>query len=125
MFDADASVWRITVDGDQDGFAPDPAKSLGLPLPVARERLTRYRQLLAELGLTQLRGDEARDHISLVASARGLMIGGSTKGYAYLRHPPATTVAGLDGFEPDDGQRDVTGFRSLGGGWYLYLDVHR
>jgi hypothetical protein len=124
LFEVDAALWRLTPDTEY-GF---PAQPGAFPVPLALigpERRGRYRRLLAELELIQIDGDAARDQITLPASSRGLMIGGSSKGYTYLRRPPGQVIADLSGYAPQRGERAGTGFRPLGGGWYLFVDVYR
>jgi hypothetical protein len=123
LFEADAIVARLTPDAEEE-FAADPAT---YPVPralIAPERRAKYRRLLAELEVTQIRGDAARDAIEWVSSSQGLMIGGSANGYVHLRRPPSQTVPDLSDYQPEGGSAG-TGFRPHDGGWYVFVDVYR
>jgi len=103
---------------DDTWTRPDDPSSIG----IKAERIDAYRSLFRTLGIP--RGFYAfhdPERITFIASAGGLGVGGSAKGYAHLVEKPDLVVENLDTFHSPDG-RSFTAFRHIKDGWYLYLD---
>ena len=120
MSDADPRVIRIAPSFtrlDNDWGWPRPDSLLGF----APERWREYRRLFAALhlegGLERSEGDHPA--IYLLASGRGMVTGGSSKGYAYSPTELSPTYPTLDSI-PSDLPSNVTGYRHVSGPWYLY-----
>jgi hypothetical protein len=99
-----------------DFTRPENPETIG----VTQERLNEYRRLFDELNL-EAGIDNGRDSIWFIASARGLSVSGSAKGYIYSRIPPGLIVEDLDSYDSPDG-RSFTAFQKIEGNWYLYYD---
>ena len=90
-------------------------------LGFSRERWSEYRRLFDRLdlenGLERVNGEHAA--VYLLASAYGLVTGGSSKGYVHATQPPGRLYASLDA-APADIESNVTVYRHVSGSWYLY-----
>lgn len=66
----------------------------------------------------EVRRSVSRERLEVAAWHHDIMgPGGCEKGFVYPDRPPAQTVASLDEY---DCPGNVTAYRSLSGGWYLY-----
>jgi hypothetical protein len=109
---------RKLVRMDSDWTDPaDPSAAA-----VSTERIAEYRRRFKELGIPRgLRASHDPESFTFIASAVGLGISGSGKGYAYLASPPDLIVKDLDACKSADG-RSFFAYRSIKGNWYLFLD---
>jgi hypothetical protein len=96
---------------------PRPASELGFTV----ERWDEYRRLFHTLGLEAgvLRPWDHRDAVYLLVQTKGLVTGGSTKGYAFSETPLDPQCESLD--KPEAVAHPEICFKPLGGNWYLYL----
>jgi hypothetical protein len=96
---------------------PRPASELGF----TRQRWDEYRRLFQTLGLEAgvLRPWDHRDAVYLLVQSKGLVTGGSTKGYAYSETTLEPQCESLD--KPEAVVHTEICFKPLGGNWYLYL----
>ena len=92
----------------------------------SQERWNEYRDMFSKLGL---KGGLAwsRDHsIFLTASAKGLTIHGSEKGYVFSAKPLSPTFDSLDDIRQEIKNGKVTPglpvYRKIKEGWYLYYE---
>jgi hypothetical protein len=114
MIRSDKKLERV----DDTWTRPQDPSTIG----VTAERIKSYRKLFSTLGIP--RGFYAfhnPEHFTFLASAQGLSVSGSGKGYAYLVEKPGLVVTNLDKYWSPDG-RSFTAYRHLKGSWYLYLD---
>jgi hypothetical protein len=89
---------------------------------VAPARIKDYRRRCDDLGLEAgIEGYDEKDVVWFIASARGLSVTGSGKGYVYMTQPPELVVPSLDKYWSSDG-RSFTAYRHLDGNWYLFFD---
>jgi hypothetical protein len=119
MAEENHSVVRIAPDFTwlQDNVAwPRPDSQLGF----SRERWDQYRNLFRELGLEAgvARTQDYPDVLFLIASSKGLVTGGSDKGYVLSRATLPSEDRSLDAVPRENG---VPLFKHLEGGWYLYV----
>lgn len=114
MFLADKGLGRVAYSFTR----PERPESIG----VSPDRLGEYRKLFGRLGLSEgIEGYVEKDTVWFHASAQGLSVTGSGKGYAYLTKPPPLVVDNLDNYRSQDG-KSFAAFRHIEGKWYLYLD---
>jgi len=124
MAKADKEVIRIAPDftWTASNFAwPRPESELGFSV----ERWNEYRHLFQTLGLEGgvLRPWDHSDAVYLIVQGKGLVIGGSVKGYAYSDTALEPRCDSLDNIEVRKARDDTEiCFKSLGGKWYLYLE---
>jgi hypothetical protein len=103
---------------DDNWTRPDSPASIG----ISSERIAKYRQIFNELKIP--RGFYSfmnPTRIEFIASASGLSVSGSSKGYAFLENKPDLVVEDLDNYHSPDG-RSFTAYRQLSGNWYLVYD---
>jgi len=103
---------------DDTWTKPDDPATIG----VTKERVESYRALFSKLGIP--RGFYAfhdPERFTLLASAHGLSVSGSAKGYAYMVQKPDLVVASLDDYWSADGS-SFTAYRHTKGNWYLCFD---
>ena len=96
---------------------PRPASELGF----TTQRWDQYRVLFKKLGLEAgiLRPPDHRDDVYLLVQTKGLIIGGSVKGYAYSDTALEPHCGSLD--KPEVIPENEICFKPVGGKWYLYL----
>jgi len=97
---------------------PRPDSQLGFTL----ERWNAYRRLFQNLGLEAgiMRPSDHPNAIYLIAQTKGLVTGGSSKGYAYSDTPLEPLCQSLDQGKARTQSRIC--FKPLNGKWYLYLE---
>jgi hypothetical protein len=121
MAKADKKVIRI---------APDftfTTKSAAWPRPISElgftsQRWDEYRRLFQTLGLEAgiLRPPDHRDDVYFLVQTKGLVTGGSVKGYAYSDTALQPRCESLD--RPEAIRDTQICFKPLGGKWYVYLE---
>lgn len=100
---------------------PRPESELG----ITNERWEEYKRLFRKLGLTNGILNYQPDKIYFTASSQGLLTGGSSKGYAFLREEPALLSDSLDNYDFNNSKKETNFvFRRLEGNWYLYYEVN-
>ncbi len=118
MAASDRHLVRIAIDFtrlENDWSWPRPPEKIGL----TPERWERYRELFRETGIWAGIDKAADpDTIFFVASANGLVTGGSQKGYVFSTAALSPVSSSLDG--PIDYKTSRLRFKTLGDGWYLY-----
>lgn len=105
----DRSITRV----DNDWTHPE-----NLPKDLVEE----YRRLFKTIGTP--RGISARpdrSKIDFIASARGWVASGSTKGYSYIEEPPRDLENSLDEYNPGMGG-ETYACRHIEGKWYLFFE---
>ena len=127
--DLEQLVAMAKTDKDLVRIAPDftwTTSSVAWPRPdsalgFSKDRWDAYRRLFRTLGLDAgvLRPPEHRDAVYLLVQTKGLVTGGSTKGYAYSEAPLEPQCHSLD--KPEAVHTDIC-FKPLGGKWYLFLE---
>lgn len=114
MFLADKGLGRVAYSFTR----PADPQTIG----ISAERLQQYRTMFSRLGLSEgIEGYDEKEAVWFRASAMGLSVSGSSKGYAYLKDPPPIIVGNLDSYRSPDG-KSVGAFRHIEGNWYLYLE---
>jgi hypothetical protein len=108
---APSFLWRV----DHAGW-PRPESEWG----ITKERWDQYRELFGKLGLTMGINNYQPESIYFLSSTRGLVTGGSSKGYAYLSEPPERTEESLDDFKFE---KEGAVYRHLTGDWYLFYEA--
>jgi hypothetical protein len=92
-----------------------PRANIGLPA----ERWTEYRRLFDETGTKEgLLRPENSKIVYFIASAGGMVTGGSEKGYAFSNQPLQPILWSLDGKPPLES--GIPGYKVLDPQWYLY-----
>jgi hypothetical protein len=96
---------------------PRPASELGF----TTQRWDQYRALFKKLGLEAgiLRPPDHREDVYLLVQTKGLIIGGSVKGYANSDTTLEPQCQSLDKLEAIPENENC--FKPLGDKWYLYL----
>ena len=122
MAKADNELVRIAPDftWTTSSFAwPRPDSELGF----TPQRWDEYRQLFRALGVEGgiVRPLDDGEVVYLLVEGKGLIIGGSVKGYAYSETPLEPRCDSLDNPEA---VHTETCFKPLGGKWYLYLQQY-
>jgi hypothetical protein len=114
MAAADTNLLRV----DASRTDPPDAASAG----VSPRRVATYRKLLNRVGCPGgLMAFPARPGIRFIASSRGLLNRGSSKGFCYLEPPPAETVTNTDTDKSlKSGPYEV--YRHIEGHWYLFFE---
>jgi hypothetical protein len=119
MSNADSHVVRIASDFtwlDNNAGWPRPESELGF----SRQRWDEYRSLFAKLGLKSGILNYHPDLILFLASTKGLVTGGSSKGYAYSLKEPEMIVESLDNA---NFSKSKIVHKRLRGNWYLFYEV--
>src|SRR5262245_61430813 len=123
MSQEDSNLVRIAPDFTwtrESAAWPRPESELGF----SRPRWGEYRSLFRKLGLTSGLLNYQPDLILCLASTKGLVTGGSSKGYAYSAKEPLLIVDSLDNYSFKDSIKDINiVYRKLKGNWYLYYEV--
>lgn len=115
MIQEDKGLERV----DDNWTRPKNHAAIGL----TEERIEKYRQIFKELRIP--RGFYSFTNpvrIKLLASASGLSISGSAKGYAFLEEKPDLIVNDLEDYSSTDGE-SFTAYRHIEGKWYVFHDV--
>jgi hypothetical protein len=125
MSNEDSHVIRIAPDFtwlDNNAAWPRPESELGF----SKQRWDEYRSLFSKLELKSGVLNYQPDLILFIASSKGLVTGGSSKGYAYSVKDPPLIVESLDNYSFKDSDKDINlAYRKLKGHWYLYYEVSR
>jgi hypothetical protein len=119
MSNADLHVVRIAPDFtwlDNNAGWPRPESELGF----SRQRWDEYRSLFSKLGLKSGILNYQPDLILFLASTKGLVTGGSSKGYAYCSKEPEVIFESLD--NPSFSKSRIV-YRRLKGNWYLFYEI--
>ncbi|MEY2546603.1 MAG: hypothetical protein QOG48_1720 [Verrucomicrobiota bacterium] len=121
MAKADKELVRIAPDFTWTTSSvawPRPASELGF----TTQRWDEYRRLFHTLGIEAgiLRPYDHADAVYLLVQTKGLMIGGSVKGYAYS---DTVLQPRCDSLDKPEAIRDIEiCFKPAGGKWYLYFE---
>ncbi len=123
MCEEDANMVRIAPEflwrTDHAGW-PRPESEWG----ITRERWDEYRKLFKKVDLDNGLVNYQPDLIHMFASNKGLLTGGSSKGYAYSIKTPALIADVLDNYEFQPPHKDIeVVYRRIKGNWYLYFEV--
>jgi hypothetical protein len=121
MAKADKELIRIAPDftvTTTSAAWPRPISELGF----TPQRWDEYRHLFQTLGLEAgiLRPPDHRDDVYFLVQTKGLVTGGSEKGYAYSEMALQPRCESLD--KPEAIRDTEICFKPLGGNWYLYLE---
>jgi len=119
MARADARVVRIASNFtwlDTNAAWPRPQSELGF----SNERWEEYRRLFGKLGLSGGILNYQPESVMLVASSKGLVTGGSSKGYSYSVKEPPHLVASLENVSFKDSR---IAYKRIKGNWYLFYLV--
>lgn len=124
MFQEDESLGRVANDFNRKNFYEkgSPKKWDGKEIEVSEQRFTEYRKLFGKLGLSAgIEGYEEKDSIWFHASAQGLAVSGSSKGYVFMLNKPVSdlVVESLNDYKPN-GKESTLAYRHIEGNWYLY-----
>jgi hypothetical protein len=87
-------------------------------------RWNEYKQLFPKLGKNNGILNYQPDLILVLASSRGMVTGGSLKGYAYSPKEPSPLVDSLENLDFRDSKKDInTVYKRLKGNWYLFYQA--
>ena len=87
-------------------------------------RYEEYKQLFRKLGKNNGILNYQPDVILVLASSRGMVTGGSLKGYAYSSKEPSPLVDSLENLDFRDSKKDInTVYKRLKGNWYLFYQA--
>ncbi|HEV7683811.1 MAG TPA: hypothetical protein VGO68_16905 [Pyrinomonadaceae bacterium] len=119
MAKEDANVVRIAPDFTwltNNAAWPRPQSALGF----TSDRWEAYRTLFSKLDLPAGIVNYQPDTIMFLASTRGLVTGGSAKGYAYSIKDPVPIVESFENVSFKDSR---IAYKRLKGHWYLFYEV--
>ncbi len=119
MSNEDSHVVRIASDFtwlDNNAGWPRPESELGF----SNQRWNEYRSFFSKLGLKSGILNYQPDLILFLASSKGLVTGGSSKGYAYSLKRPEVIIESLD--KPDFSKSRIV-YKRLKGNWYLFYEI--
>ena len=119
MSNADLHVVRIAPDFtwlDNNAGWPRPESQLGF----SPQHWDEYRSLFTKLGLKSGIVNDSPDFVMFLASTKGLLTGGSSKGYAYSLKQPEFIVDSLD-HASFANTRIV--YKRIKGNWYLFYEI--
>lgn len=126
MSRADSEVMRIAPDFTwlvDDASWPRPKEKLGF----SEERWNQYRRLFEKLKLTNgLLSHRDQGTTYFLASSRGLVTGGSGKGYVYSEKELTPISDSLDKVSPEVLSKSInrTVYKKIKPNWYLFYDAH-
>jgi hypothetical protein len=112
MFQHDRDLIQVAVNYT----VPEDASLVG----VNSVRVDQYRRLMKEIGVLGLTKAKGGAQVSFCASASGLSVSGSGKGYDYLTNLPTPVLNRLDGYVPLD--NISRGYCQITNNWYLWKD---
>ena len=120
MSNVDSKVIRIAPSFTRldDNYAwPRPDSELGF----SKERWDEYRKLFSSLRLTEglERPADEPEVILMIASTKGLSLGGSMKGYAYSPNDLSPILDSLENV-PNDSLNGKPVYRRIKPHWYLF-----
>lgn len=119
----DADMIRIAPDFTWHKESADGKKSKA-EYGFSDERWNEYKQLFPKLGKNNGILNYQPDIILVIASSRGLVTGGSSKGYAYSPNEPSPILESLDNVSFKDSQKEINiAYKRLKGNWYLFYEV--
>ena len=88
------------------------------------ERYEEYKQLFRKLGKNNGILNYQPDQILVLVSSRGMVTGGSLKGYAYLPKEPTELRESLDNVSFKNSEKHIDiAYKRLKGNWYLFYEV--
>lgn len=123
MAKQDSNMVRIADDftWTTDSVAyPRPESELG----ITNERWEEYKKIFKKIKLDNGILNYQPDKTFLMASSRGLLTGGSSKGYAYLTEKPEIVVDSLNDFQFEKSEkRRLAAYKQITENWYLYYEV--
>jgi len=126
MSRADSKVMRIAPDFTwlvDDASWPRPEDKLGF----SEERWNQYRELFRKLSLQSgLLTYRDQGTTYFLASSKGLVTGGSGKGYVYSEKELIPVSSSLDDISTETLKSSSNGmvYKKIGGNWYLFYDAH-
>jgi hypothetical protein len=85
---------------------------------ISPARWLAYKKLFTELGLDAGMRSWGGQSIWFISTTRGLVTGGSSKGYMYLPEDPVPLYTSLDHI-PDDLESNVEGYRKITKDWFI------
>jgi hypothetical protein len=123
MCQEDSNLIRIAPDftwTDKSVAWPRPESELGF----SRQRWDEYRSLFRKLELKSGILNYQPDLVLFLASTKGLVTGGSMKGYAYSVKAPLLITESLDDYRFKAPIKDINiAYRKLKGNWYLFYET--
>ena len=123
MAQQDSKMVRIANDftWTKDSVAfPRPESELG----ITNERWEDYKKLFKKLRLSNGIINYQPDTILLLATTKGLVTGGSMKGYAYLKEKPEMLVDSLDNYIfPKTDKHSAIAYKQINNNWYIFYEV--
>lgn len=91
---------------------------------MTNERWNEYKKLFSKLGLKDGIVNNQPDAVYFYASSEGVIMGGSVKGYAYLKKEPEGLVNSLDDITFKNSNKSInTAYRKIKDKWYLTYEV--
>jgi len=94
---------------------------------LTRQRLARYQEALAELGLDGVM--QGHGEVEFRTDKESFSNGDSHKGYVFRMSPPDHVLSSLDGYRISENDKNPDGdwivYKALADHWYLYLFVNR
>jgi hypothetical protein len=119
MINEDTGLDRV----DDNWTSPKNPQTVG----ISQRRIDEYRSLFYRAGVPRgFSAFQSRDYIEFIASAQGLAVGGSMKGYIYAKEAPPRVVENLDSYRAAEGSKFSPAFpvyRHIEGNWYLYFQA--
>ncbi|HYX72053.1 MAG TPA: hypothetical protein VE732_04725 [Nitrososphaera sp.] len=117
MISQDKGLQRV----DDNWTRPENPQTIG----ISQERIDAYRKLFGSAGVP--RGFYAfhdEGVFEFIASAQGLAVSGSSKGYIYSTNPLTRVVANLDNYHLlENKPYGYPIYRHIEGNWYLFFDA--
>ncbi|HLM61511.1 MAG TPA: hypothetical protein VK308_11965, partial [Pyrinomonadaceae bacterium] len=93
-------------------------------LGFSDERYDEYKKIFRRIGKNNGILNYQPDQMLVLVSSRGLVTGGSSKGYAYLPKEPTELRESLDNVSFKDSEKRIKiAYKRLRGNWYLFYQV--
>lgn len=121
MFEDDSKIARIAFDFTWCKDNPSrPATAIGF----TKARWDKYREIFTKLSLKEgIARPINSQRIEMIASLYSILVGGTTKGYAYSKIPLEPLIDSLDSYSLDSrGKTFDKLYKKLTGNWYLFFD---
>ena len=93
-------------------------------LGITNEHWEEYKKIFIKTKLKNGILNYQPDKVFLAASSQGMLTGGSSKGYAYLKEKPEILVNSLDDYKFEKSEEnEITAYRKIADNWYLYYRI--
>lgn len=114
------SVGYTSTSNVNTGVIPDSKSKLG----ITDDRWKEYKKLFDKLGLKEGIVNNQPDLVEFISSAEGVIMGGSVKGYVFLKKEPENVVDSIDDITFRNSNKSINiAYRKIKDNWYLFYEV--